>query len=127
MLRVLFKLIVMHPERMLTHLSNYADFMTEEFQHALVAWRAWLWLHAMSWVCLGLSLASAVGALLLWAALPVLNPDHAWVMLVLPIALAAMGLLLQELAKRYKAGEFLANIHEQIKLDMLAICQDKDK
>lgn len=127
MLRVLFKLIVMHPERMLTHLSNYADFMVEEFQHALVTLRVWLWLQAMSWTCLGLSLASAVGALLLWAALPVLNPDHAWVMLVLPMALAAMGLILQELAKRYKAGSFLVNIQEQLKLDMLAICQEKDK
>lgn len=127
MLRVLFKLIVMHPERMLTHLSNYADFMVEEFQHALVTWRVWLLLYAMSWACFGLGLASAVGALLLWAALPVLNSDHAWVMLVLPMALAAMGLILQELAKRYKAGSFLVNIQEQIKLDMLAICQDKDK
>lgn len=127
MLRVLFKLIALHPERVLTHLSNYSDFMAQEFQQAMVTWRVWLCLHAMSWACFGLSLVSAVGALLLWAALPVLSADHAWMMLALPVVLAGAGLFLQALAKRCKAASFFVNIQEQLKLDMLVICQEKDK
>ena len=39
MRRVLFKLIVMQPEVLLTHAKNYADLAVEEIQHAYDDWR----------------------------------------------------------------------------------------
>lgn len=123
MLNVIFKLIVMQPKLLLTHVANYADLFVEELQYARATWRILLLLYVLSAACLGLSVAAAVGAVLLWGALPLLNPQNAWVLVALPLALLVAGFLFYVAAQRAMAMPWFAGVQEQLKLDMLAICK----
>jgi hypothetical protein len=127
MFNVLFKLIVMQPEVLLTHVQNYADLAVEELQHAFAAWRWRVMLYAVSVVLLGLGLLCGLGAVLLWAALPVLHASTAWVLLALPLVLLTSGLVVGIAAQRRKLPQLFEGIQEQLDLDMLAICQAQTK
>lgn len=123
MLNVIFKLIVMQPKLLLTHVTNYADLFVEELQYAFVTWKFLLLLYVLSATCLGLGIATAAGAALLWGALPLLNPQNAWMLVVLPLTLLATSALFYVAAKRCSATPCFAGVQEQLKLDMLALCQ----
>jgi len=127
MFNVLFKLIVMQPEVLLTHVKNYADLALEELQHAFAAWRWRVMLYAVSVVLLGLGVLCGLGSVLLWAALPVLHASTAWVLLALPLTLLILGLLFGIAAQRRKLPQLFEGIQEQLDLDMLAICQARAK
>lgn len=121
MLPVIFKLIVTQPQRLLDHFSNYADLMADELQHALLTWRVLLLLYVLSAVCLALSICCAAAAVLLWGALPTLNPQNASVLWALPLCTLVASWLLYECAKRYRNRAVFKDMQEQISLDMLAI------
>ena len=127
MRNVLFKLIVMQPEVLLTHVKNYADLAVEEFQHAFAAWRWRVMLYAVSGVLLGLGALCGLMSLLLWGALPVLHPDNAWVLVALPVALLLAGVGVGLAAHGRKTSPLFAGIQEQLDLDMLAICHAPTK
>jgi hypothetical protein len=127
MFNVLFKLIVMQPEVLLTHVKNYADLAVEELQHAFAAWRWRVMLYAVSVVLLGLGVLCGLGSVLLWAALPVLHASTAWVLLALPLTFLVVGLLFGIAAQRRKLPQLFEGIQEQLDLDMLAICQAQAK
>jgi uncharacterized membrane protein YqjE len=127
MLSVLFKLIVMQPEVLLTHAKNYADLAVEELQHAFAAWRLRVLLYAVSLVLLGLGVVCGLMSLLLWGALPVLHPDNAWVLVALPLVLLFAGVGFGLAAQRHAMTPLFAGIQEQLELDMLAICQGQTK
>jgi hypothetical protein len=127
MFNVLFKLIVLQPEVLLTHAKNYADLAVEELQHAFAAWRWRVMLYAVSVVLLGLGVLCGLGAVLLWAALPVLHTSTAWVLLALPLVLLTSGLVVGIAAQRRKLPQLFEGIQEQLDLDMLAIGQAQTK
>jgi len=123
MVNVLFKLIVMQPQALLTHVQNYAALMGEGMQHALMTWRLRLMFYALSATCLLLGMASCAGALLLWGALPVLHPHNAWVLVALPVVLWLASVAFYMVAQRYQMQALFEDVQEQLKLDMLALCQ----
>jgi hypothetical protein len=127
MFNVLFKLIVMQPEVLLTHVKNYAELAVEELQHAFAAWRWRVMLYVVSVVLLALGVLCGLGAVLLWAALPTLSSNTAWVMLALPLVLLVTGALVGIAAQRRKLPRLFEGIQEQLDLDMLAICQAQAK
>lgn len=127
MLGVLFKLIVMQPEVLLTHVKNYADLAAEELQHAFVAWRLRAVLYALSAVLLGFGVLCGLMSLLLWGALPVLHSVNAWVMVALPLVLLVAGVLVGMVAQRRNTPPLFAGMQEQLDLDMLAIGQAQTK
>ncbi len=127
MLRVLLKLVVMQPQLLLTHIQNYAELVSEGVQHAVTAWKWRLFLYALAAACLALGLASSAVALLLWAALPVLNTEHAWVLVALPVLLLMAGAACFLGAKRHASDPVFEDIQQQLKLDMLTICQSPAK
>jgi uncharacterized membrane protein YqjE len=127
MLGVLFKLIVMQPEVLLTHVKNYADLAVEELQHAFVAWRLRALLYVVSALLLGLGVLCGLMSLLLWGALPVLHPDNAWVMVALPLVLLVAGFFVGMAAQRHTTPPLFAAMQEQLDLDMLAIGQVQTK
>jgi hypothetical protein len=127
MFNVLFKLIVTQPEVLLMHAKNYADLAVEELQHAFVAWRWRVMLYAVSVVLLALAVLCGLGSVLLWAALPELHANTAWVLLALPLVLMIAGACFGVAAQRRKPPRFLEGIQEQLDLDMLAICQAQAK
>jgi hypothetical protein len=117
----------MQPEVLLTHAKNYADLAVEELQHAFAAWRWRVMLYAVSVVLMGLGVLCGLGAVLLWAALPVLDASTAWVLLALPLALLIAGIYVGIAAHRRKLPQLFEGIQEQLDLDMLALCQAQAK
>ena len=63
MLKVLFKLIVMQPQLLLTHAQNYGDLLVEGWQQALASWKYRLLLYLLSATCLVMGFASGAGTM----------------------------------------------------------------
>lgn len=120
---VLFKLMVMQPEVLLTHLTNYADLAAEELHNAFAAWRLRLLLYAVSAVLLVLAVACGLVSVLLWGALPVLHPNNAWVLVAVPAVLLVAGVCVGAVARYQPCKPFFEDIQAQIDLDMLALGQ----
>lgn len=127
MWKLILKLIVMQPQVLVTHAKKYAGLVTEGLEYILIACRLRLLLYALSAALFGLGSVCSAVALLLWAALPVLNPQHAWVLLMLPFSLFTASVLLFVTTKRYKMDPLFQSIREQFDLDMQAICQPYEK
>lgn len=123
MLRVIFKLIVTQPELLLAHVQNYADLIVEGLHATALAWKLRLLCYVLSAALLALSVLCGAGSLLLWGALPLLHPEHAWVLVALPLVLFIISVLFYFAAKSYKINPLFDDIQEQLSLDMLAICQ----
>ena len=123
MFKVLCKLIVTQPQLLLTHAQNYASLMVEGWQQAVASWKTRLLMFGLSAISLLLGLACAAGALMLWAALPLLNPDHAWVLVALPLVLLVTSVLLYRAAQRCQLETLFDEVQAQLELDMLALGQ----
>jgi hypothetical protein len=123
MLKVLFKLIVMQPHLLLTHAHNYGSLLVEGWQEAVASWKSRLLLYLLSVISGVLGLACGAGALMLWAALPVLNSDNAWVLVALPVTLLLLSALLYQAAQRCQWVAAFDEVQSQLELDMLAIGQ----
>lgn len=123
MFQVLCKLIVTQPQLLLNHAQNYGSLLVEGWQQTVASWKARLLLYALSAISWLLGLACAAGALMLWAALPVLNPDNAWVLVALPLALWGASALLYQAAQRCQVEALFDDVQAQLELDILAIGQ----
>jgi len=123
MLSVFLKLVVMQPQLLMTHAKNYADLIMEGVQYTFSIWKSRMLMYALSSVFVALGAMSGVVALLLWGALPVLNPQNAWILVVLPVVLLSMSFLFYKLAHRYPTEALFDDIQEQLHLDLLAISQ----
>jgi len=121
MLNVLLKLIVTQPQLLLTHAENYADLFTQVCRRFLMQWQHQLLLYALSMGFFASGVACAAVSVLLYSALPVLNPQSDWVLVVLPALLLAISAVLFLMAKQSKVDPLLQDIQEQIALDILAI------
>jgi hypothetical protein len=127
MLRMLLKLIVTQPQWLLTHAQNYAALASESLADAFRAWKLRMVLYAISFTCLVLGLVCGVMALLLWAALPTLNPTNSWLLLALPVLFLSSSVFIYWVSQRYPLAPLFEAIQEQIKLDMLGICHASQK
>ena len=121
MLNVLLKLIVTQPQLLLTHAENYAGLFTQVCRRFLMQWQHQLLLYALSMGFFASGVACAAVSVLLYSALPVLNPQSAWVLVVLPALLLAISAVLFLMAKQSKVDPLLQDIQEQLALDILAI------
>lgn len=123
MRNVLFKLIITQPQLLLCHVENYVDLIIEIVDRTTRQWqRRWL-LFALSLGFFALGVVCSLMSLLLFSALPVLNPHSSWVLFGLPISLLLIAAVLYVAAKRCKVEPFLQDLQEQIALDMLALCK----
>ena len=125
MYAMLFKLVVMQPEVMLNHLTNYADLAAEELHNAFAAWRLRMLLYTVSVVLLGLGVACGLMSMLFWGALPLLHPNNAWVLVAAPVVLVVAGVCVGAVARLQMYKPFFENIQAQIDLDMLALGQEE--
>lgn len=121
MLNVFLKLIITQPRLLLTHAENYADLITEVLRRSLMQWQHRLLLYALSLAFLVLGVVCAAVSLLLFSALPVLNAQSAWILVVLPVVLFAVSAFLYLVARQSKVEPLFQDIQEQIALDILSI------
>jgi hypothetical protein len=127
MLNLILKLCVLEPKLLMAHVKSYSDLMVEGLQQAIITWRLRLLMYACALVLLFLGLMCSSIALLLWAALPVLNDQYAWVLLVFPTVLLLASWLFFSVAKSYKIEPLFNDVQEQLSLDILTICQANKK
>ncbi len=123
MLKLLLKLLVLPPELLQMHAQGYADLANQAWAAQLCTLKNRWVLYALS--AFGLLLALVLGgvALLLWSALPAIDPRHAWVLPALPAGLLLLSAVCWVWARRLRSRPVLDEIKAQIQLDMLAIRQ----
>jgi hypothetical protein len=123
MLLVTAKSILKQPKLLLLLLTSYKNIIIQEYRDVLTAMKIRFMLYVLSVIFLGLGMLSCVVSLLLWAALPILNPQNYWLMIVLPISLFTASPLLLILANRLKIQLNFIEIRKKIKLNTRRICQ----
>ncbi len=123
MLLVTAKSVLKQPKLLLLLLSSYKNFIIQEYRDKFNAMKMRFMLYVLSIFFLGLGMLSCVVSLLLWVALPVLNPQNYWLMIVLPISLLAANPLLLVCANRLKIQLNFIEIRKKIKLNTRRICQ----
>jgi hypothetical protein len=123
MLLVTAKSILKQPKLLLLLLNSYKNIIIQEYRDIFNAMKMRFMLYVLSIFFLGLGMLSCVVSLLLWAALPILNPQNYWLMIVLPISLLAASPILLVLANRLKIQLNFIEIRKKIKLNTRRICQ----
>lgn len=121
MFRLLLKLLLLPPEWLQVHAQGYADLAGQAWaQHLCTLKNRWL-LYALSALSLGLGLGLAGVALLLWSALPQIDPGHAWVLVALPLGCWLVSAGLWVWARRLRTRSGLHELRDQIRLDILML------
>jgi hypothetical protein len=121
MCKVLLKLLVLPPKLLKMHAQGYADLAAQAWESHLCALKNRITLYALSALCWVLASFWGGTALLIWAALPVLDPRWVWVLPTLPLGMSALGALLWAWARSLRRRPVLDEIKAQIKLDLLMI------
>lgn len=127
MMNVLLKLCVLEPKLLMAHVKSYSDLMVEGIQQAVMTWKLQLMMYSIAVACFCLGLLSTSLSVLLWAALPVLNEQNSWALIVFPVILFVVSSLFFAIAKSYKMEPLFNEVQEQLNLDLVAICQASAK
>lgn len=122
MRQILFKLLL-RPELIALHLQGYADLLHEESTKLKRRMRHRVLVCALGVCSLLLACLWAGIALLLWSALPSLDPQRAWVLWAWPLAwlLVAMGCWV--IFRQMRGTGLFPRTRAQIELDLLALRQ----
>ena len=84
-------------------------------------WQRRLLLYALSLAGVVLGVVCAGVSFLLFSALPVLNEQSAWMLVMLPVVLLAVSAFLYLVARQSKVEPLFQDIQEQIALDILSL------
>ena len=123
MLLVTAKSVLKQPKLLLLLLTSYKNIMIQEYRDIFNAMKMCFVLYMLSVIFLGLGMLSCVVSLLLWAALPILNPQNYWLLIVLPICLFSASPLFFIFASRLKVQLNFIEMRKKIKLNTQRICQ----
>ena len=127
MKNLILKLCFLEPKLLITHVKNYSDLMVEGLQQAVLIWKLRWLMFSLAVACLVLGLMSVSVSVLLWAALPILNEQNAWILIAYPLVLFVASCLLWITGKSFKNAPLFNEVQEQLDLDLLAICQASEK
>lgn len=122
MLNILFKLLL-RPELISLHVHGYTDLLREESGLLVRHVRNRMLVFAMGVCSLLLAVLWAGVALLLWSALPTLDPHGAWVLWAFPLAWALVALVCWVAFRMLDPSVFFPRTRAQIQLDVLALRQ----
>lgn len=122
MLQILFKLLL-RPELISMHVQGYADLISEESGLLLRYVRNQALLCAIGVGSLVLAVLWGGVALLLWSALPAVDPHLAWVLWAFPLAWAVVAVGCWLIYRVFDRSVFFPRTREQIQLDVLALKQ----
>ena len=122
MLQILFKLLL-RPELISMHVQGYADLLCEESGLLLRYVRNRVLLCAIGVFSLVLAVLWGGVALLLWSALPTVDPRWAWVLWALPLAWVVVAAGCWLIFRMFDRSVFFPRTREQIQLDVLALKQ----
>jgi uncharacterized membrane protein YqjE len=127
MMNVLLKLCVLEPQLLMAHVKSYSDLMVEGIQQAVRTWKLRVMMFSIAVICALFGLLSTSVSILLWAALPILNEQNSWALIVFPVVLFVLSGLFLTIAKSFKVEPLFNEVQDQLQLDLLAICQASAK
>jgi uncharacterized membrane protein YqjE len=118
MIHPLLQLIATKPQLLGDHVEAYAELVSAEVSNTSKRWisRAVLW--AASAFLIGLFIAFAGVALMLWAVVPTDAMNIPWLLLVVPVVPLAAGTACILLAKSHPQQNAFQTVKEQISADM---------
>lgn len=119
----LLKLLLLPPELLKSHAQAYADLANELMARYLCTLKNRWVMYGLSALAMLLALIFGGVALMLWAALPLQNATHAWVLLALPAISLVVSALFWWWARSLHLQPILREIQTQIQLDIQALQQ----
>jgi H+/Cl- antiporter ClcA len=123
MLRLLLKMLLLPPDLLKSHAQGYVDLASEVSARYLCTLKNRWVMYGLSALTLLLALIFGGVALLLWAALPLSDAPHAWVLIALPTLSLLVSGLCWWWARTQRLQPLLSDIQAQIALDLQAIRQ----
>jgi hypothetical protein len=120
--KILLKLLL-RPDLISVHVQAYADLLSEESGLLVRQVRNRLLLLALGIASLVLAVLWGGMALLLWSALPALDPRSAWVLWAFPLAWAVLAAACGVTYRMCSTAVFFPRVREQIEMDVLALKQ----
>ncbi len=123
MLFGLAKSIITQPKLLVFLFAGYKNIVIQELRGLIRAMKILFILYGLSLFFVGLGTLSCIGSLLLWAALPFLNSQNAWLLVVMPIMFFMMGFVFYISGNRLKVRLNLLELRKKIKLNTEHICK----
>jgi hypothetical protein len=120
---LLLKLLLLPPDLLRSHAQGYAELAREVGANYLCTLKNRCLMYALSAVTFLLALFLGGVALLLWAAFPLQEAPHLWVLPAVPLGLFFLSALCWWWARRMRMALVLQDFQTQIQLDILAIQQ----
>jgi hypothetical protein len=118
---LLLKLLLLPPDLLRSHAQGYAEMAREVGANYLCTLKNRCLMYAFSAVTFLLALFSGSVALLLWAAFPLQDAPHLWVLPAMPLGFFFLSVLFWWWARRLRLEPFLKGFQTQIDLDILAL------
>ena len=122
MLKILFKLLL-RPELISMHVQGYADLLCEESGLLMRYVRNRVLLCVIGVFSAVLAVLWGGVALLLWSALPTVDPRWAWVLWAFPLVWVVVAVGCWLIFRMFDRSVFFPRTREQIQLDVLALKQ----
>lgn len=117
-LHLLLKLLLERPHLLADHAGGYAMLLAEEGSSAASALRQQLLRWALTAIAWTLAAIWAGVALMLWAALPEIRPEHAWILVATPAVAVMAASLVWLSSRRHQRFKPFAELRQQAKADM---------
>lgn len=118
LIRVLARLLAVHPSWVLAHAQAYADLAMEQARLSSAAWQRRLALQLVAAVFAALGMALAGVALMLWATTAPLPPARMAVLVLVPLLPVLAALLLMLAARGLPQPPGLASLRQQWQADL---------
>jgi hypothetical protein len=113
MLTQLFRLATREPEVLAEHVEAYSELVAEELHTAATRWKRHLVLKVVGYAAFLLAGLLLTISLLLWAVVPVTAMNEPWVLLVVPLVPAIVGLWASRSARKAMGTETFATLRYQ--------------
>lgn len=121
MLNVLLRLIRTEPQLAADQLEGYARLVGAELGSTVTSLKRRLLLQAVGWGCLAVTMMFGGSALMLWGALPHEAMTMPWMLLLVPLVPAAVGVIALLACPKPPVANAAQVIREQVALDMAAL------
>jgi len=119
----ILRLIASQPELLVEHARAYAELVSAQTGQALGAWRRQAVIGALGLCLLGVATVLGGVALMLWAMLPAVPGQAAWVLLAVPLPPLIVALACLVAARRTTDGNAFALVREQMLADLAMLRQ----
>jgi len=91
MLKILQRYFSLSPILLIVHLKTIIEFAQKEIESSIISYKKKLILKAIGLFFIGAGILCGSFSIILWGALPQLNPTNSWILVALPIFMIVIG------------------------------------